>query len=282
MAVTDVKIEERLIGPVTVLDIVGTLTSDQAAQRLKDKVDYLVSQQRTQIVLNLKNVPHIDSGGLGQLVASYGSVMKAGGALKLLNVGPRNHDRFSITRLVTLFDAFDCEVDAVQSFETVAPPAVSRWWVSAPGAGDILETSAVVPADHPEHTAEERTLNPPHDGAEAARTDADTFRRLAEEAREVRDKEREALERTRQERERLRDTAETMRVSSEDARRAAEEARKSSEEARIAADAAREAVVAALRATADTLTASLEEMRMVEDMRRTLRRFQDVITLEPD
>jgi anti-sigma B factor antagonist len=122
----DIKIEERVIGNVTVLDILGRLTIDQAAQRLKDKINSLISQQRIQIVLNLKNVPYIDSGGLGELVASYGSVMKAHGALKLLNVNSRNHDLLSITRLVTLFESFDSEAEAVQSFPSVAPPALSR------------------------------------------------------------------------------------------------------------------------------------------------------------
>ena len=121
----DVKIEERLIGPVTVLDIVGKLTMDQGAERLKDKINSLISQQRTHIVMNLKNVPYIDSGGLGQLVASYGSVMKAGGALKLLNVSSRNHDLLSITRLVTLFESFDSETEAVQSFQTIGTGPLS-------------------------------------------------------------------------------------------------------------------------------------------------------------
>lgn len=119
----DIKIEERAIGRVTVLDIVGRLTIDQGAQHLKDKINSLISQQRTQIVLNLKNVPYIDSGGLGQLVASYGSVMKTGGALKLLNVTARNHDLLSITRLVTVFESFDSEAEAIQSFQTLAPVA---------------------------------------------------------------------------------------------------------------------------------------------------------------
>jgi anti-sigma B factor antagonist len=122
----DIKIEETLIGRVTVLDIVGKLTMDQGAQHLKDKINSLISQERTHIVLNLKNVPYIDSGGLGQLVASYGSVMKAGGVLKLLNVSSRNHDLLSITALVTLFESFDSEAEAVQSFQTIAPPALSR------------------------------------------------------------------------------------------------------------------------------------------------------------
>ena len=120
----DIKIQERIIGHVTVLDIVGRLTLDQAAQHLKDKINSLISQQRTNIIVNLQNVPYIDSGGLGQLVASYGSVMKADGALKLLNVNSRNHDLLSITRLVTLFESFDSEAEAVQSFKTIVPPAL--------------------------------------------------------------------------------------------------------------------------------------------------------------
>jgi anti-sigma B factor antagonist len=122
----DIKIEERLIGNVTILDIVGRLTMDQGAQRIKDKINSLISQERTHIVLNLKNVPYIDSGGLGQLVASYGSVMRTGGALKLLQVSSRNHDLLSITRLVTVFETFDSEAEAVQSFQTTARPPLAR------------------------------------------------------------------------------------------------------------------------------------------------------------
>ena len=116
----DIKIEERSNGRVTILDIVGKLTVDQGAERLKDKINSLISQERTYIVLNLANVPYIDSGGLGQLVASYGSVMRTGGAMKLLNISSRNHDLLSITRLVTLFESFDSEAEAVQSFQTPA------------------------------------------------------------------------------------------------------------------------------------------------------------------
>jgi anti-anti-sigma factor len=122
----DLKIEERLVGDITVLDIVGKLTMDQGAEHLKDKINSLISQQRSRIVLNLKNVSYIDSGGLGQLAASYGSVMRTGGALKLLSVNSRNHDLLSITRLVTLFETFDSEPEAVRSFATVATPASPR------------------------------------------------------------------------------------------------------------------------------------------------------------
>ena len=116
----DLTLEERHVGRVTVIDIGGRLTIDHGADRLKDKVNSLISQGRTQLVLNLSNVPYIDSGGLGQLVASYGSVKKAGGSLKLLNVSSRNHDLLSITRLVTVFDTFDTEAEAVASFQPLA------------------------------------------------------------------------------------------------------------------------------------------------------------------
>ena len=109
---------ERQIGAVTVLDLVGKLTIDHDAQRLKDKINSLIQQGRTQIVLNLTDVSYIDSGGLGQLVASYGSVAKTSGGLKLLGVSKRNHNLLSITRLVTLFDAYDSEKEAVESFRT--------------------------------------------------------------------------------------------------------------------------------------------------------------------
>jgi len=116
----DIRIRERRIEGVMVLDLAGRLTLDQGAQQLKDKVNSLIAQEIAQIVLNLKDVPYIDSCGLGQLVASYGSVMRAGGAMKLLNVNSRNHDLLSITRLVTVFESFDTEAEAVQSFQTPA------------------------------------------------------------------------------------------------------------------------------------------------------------------
>ena len=120
----DIKIEERVVGHVTILNIVGRLTIDEAAQHLKNDIEGLISRNRVHVVLNLAQVPYIDSGGLGQLVASFGSVKKAGGAMKLLNVNSRNHDLLSITRLVTVFETFDSEAEAVRSFDTVAPAAL--------------------------------------------------------------------------------------------------------------------------------------------------------------
>jgi anti-sigma B factor antagonist len=117
----NLEMAERQVGAVTIIDLTGQLTSDHGAQRLKDKINSLVHQSRTAIVLNLAEVSYIDSGGLGQMVACYGSLSKTTGGLKLLHVNKRNHDLLSITRLVTIFQTFDSEEDAINSF--VAAPS---------------------------------------------------------------------------------------------------------------------------------------------------------------
>ena len=122
------EMTERQIGTVTIVDLAGKLTIDQGAQRLKDKINSLLQQERTEIILNVGEVSYIDSGGLGQMVSCYSSLKKAAGSLKLLHVSKRNHDLLSITRLVTVFDTFDSEDEAVQSFHPVAagPPVGGR------------------------------------------------------------------------------------------------------------------------------------------------------------
>jgi anti-sigma B factor antagonist len=120
----DIRIDERKIGIVTVLDIVGRLTMVEASQAFKTKIESLVVREHTRIVVNLEGVPYIDSSGLGQLVASYGAVRRTGGALKLLNVSSRNRDLLFITRLGTLFQSFDSEADAVRSFQPAAAPGL--------------------------------------------------------------------------------------------------------------------------------------------------------------
>jgi anti-sigma B factor antagonist len=114
-------VSERMVGGVVIVDLNGRLTLDNGAQQLKVKIDSLVFQGRKQIIINLAAVPYIDSGGLGQLVASYTTVTKGGGRLTLLNVGKRNHDLLSITKLVAIFDTFDSEGDAIESY-----PAATR------------------------------------------------------------------------------------------------------------------------------------------------------------
>jgi anti-sigma B factor antagonist len=110
------ELRERTVGGLTILDLSGKLMIGDGAQLLKDKSESLVFQGRTQIIVNLAAVPYIDSGGLGQLVACYTTLARAGGRLTLLNVNKKNHDLLSITKLVSVFETFDTERDAVESY----------------------------------------------------------------------------------------------------------------------------------------------------------------------
>jgi anti-sigma B factor antagonist len=120
-------ISERVVGGLTILDLNGRLTIGDGAQLLKDKCESLVFQDRKQIIVNLGAVPYIDSGGLGQLVACYATLARAGGRLTLLSVNKKNHDLLSITKLVSVFQTFDSEREAVESYSATAtattPPA---------------------------------------------------------------------------------------------------------------------------------------------------------------
>jgi anti-sigma B factor antagonist len=111
---------ERHIGSVTILDLTGAIALDADATRLKDKINSLVLRRRTSVILNLAELSYIDSGGLGQLAASYAALVKAGGGLKLLHVNKRNQDLLSITRLATVFQTFDVDDQALRSFDTAA------------------------------------------------------------------------------------------------------------------------------------------------------------------
>lgn len=115
------NINERTVGGLTILDLSGKLTIGDGAQLLKDKSESLVFQRRTQIIVNLGAVPYIDSGGLGQLVACYTTLARAGGRLTLLNVNAKNHDLLSITKLVSVFETYDTERAAIESYGASIP-----------------------------------------------------------------------------------------------------------------------------------------------------------------
>ncbi|MGE3512833.1 MAG: STAS domain-containing protein [Vicinamibacterales bacterium] len=113
-------IEERAVGDVTVLDLKGRVTLGEGDELLKDKVNSLINQGRRKLVLNLAEVPYIDSAGLGEIVRTYTTVSRQGGNLKLLNLTKRIADLLSITKLLTVFETFESEDDAVKSFSSSA------------------------------------------------------------------------------------------------------------------------------------------------------------------
>jgi len=114
------QIEERAVGDVIVLDLKGRVTLGEGDQLLKDKVNSLVNQGRRRIVLNLAGVPYVDSAGLGEIVGSYTTVSRQSGSLKLLNLTRKITDLLAITKLLTVFETFESEDEAVRSFSASA------------------------------------------------------------------------------------------------------------------------------------------------------------------
>jgi anti-sigma B factor antagonist len=111
-------IAERTVSDVTVLDLKGKMTLGEGDELLKDKINSLLSQGKKKLVLNLEGVPYIDSAGLGEIVRTYTTVSRQGGSLKLLNLTKRIEDLLSITKLLTVFETFDTEAEAINSFSS--------------------------------------------------------------------------------------------------------------------------------------------------------------------
>ncbi len=110
------QIEERIVDDVTILDLKGKMTLGEGDELLKDKINSLVSQGHKKILLNLEAVPYIDSAGLGEIVRTYTSISRQAGKLKLLNVSKRIQDLLVITKLITIFDSYEDEAEAIASF----------------------------------------------------------------------------------------------------------------------------------------------------------------------
>ncbi|OFW11615.1 MAG: anti-anti-sigma factor [Acidobacteria bacterium RIFCSPLOWO2_02_FULL_67_36] len=112
------QIDERIVNDVTILDLKGKMTLGEGDELLKDKINSLIQQGRKQLVLNLAAVPYIDSAGLGEIVRTYTTVSRQGGKLKLLHLTKRITDLLAITKLLTVFETYESEPDALKSFSS--------------------------------------------------------------------------------------------------------------------------------------------------------------------
>jgi anti-sigma B factor antagonist len=109
------RIEETVRGDVVIIEPKGRLTVE-IEEQFRETVRRLLESGRTRLVLNLANVPSIDSCGLGAIVQGYISARRRGGDLKLLNVSGRNHHLLTITKLLTVFETYDSEDEVGRSF----------------------------------------------------------------------------------------------------------------------------------------------------------------------
>src|SRR5437764_11994370 len=111
----DITISERQAGDVTVLDLQGKVTIGEGSVILRNAIRRLLGEGKNKILLNLAGVGYVDSSGIGELVSSFTAVKKEGGTLNLLNLTQKIQDLLAITKLLTVFDVYDDEGEALSS-----------------------------------------------------------------------------------------------------------------------------------------------------------------------
>jgi anti-sigma B factor antagonist len=125
--VNKIGIKERQVGSITILDADGRgrigLRFGASTVTLPKAVQSLLDEGRNQILLNLAGVGYIDAGGLGELVSTYVTVNEYGGRIKLLNLTEMLRELMKTTKLLSIFDVYNSESEAMESFaKPEAPP----------------------------------------------------------------------------------------------------------------------------------------------------------------
>jgi anti-sigma B factor antagonist len=113
----ELNISERQAGDVTVLDMSGRITIGEGSVALRTAIRRLLEEGKKKILLNLGGVGYIDSSGIGELVSSFTAINKEGGQLKLLKLTQKLRDLLAITKLLTVFDTYDDEQEALNSYK---------------------------------------------------------------------------------------------------------------------------------------------------------------------
>jgi len=112
------EIKERVVGGVSILDLSGKIVLGEGDIQLKERIKDLLGDGQKRILLNLAEVNYVDSAGLGTLIGAYTTVKREGGSLKLVNLTKRIQDLLAITKLITVFETFDSEAEALASFNS--------------------------------------------------------------------------------------------------------------------------------------------------------------------
>ena len=115
------QIEQRIVDNVAIIKVNGDITLNKGGDvLLKDKVQSLLHQGYTNLLIDLSSVSYVDSAGLGELVQTYVTAKNKGGRLRLLNPTKRLKDLLVVTKLLTVFESFDNEAAALASFQTAS------------------------------------------------------------------------------------------------------------------------------------------------------------------
>jgi anti-anti-sigma factor len=109
-------IQTRTSGNVTILDIKGRITTGVGDVELRNAVREALESGKTNLLINMSGVTMIDSSGMGELVSSYMTTNHRGGKLKLVNLSAKVTDLLHITQLITVFETYDSEQEAIDSY----------------------------------------------------------------------------------------------------------------------------------------------------------------------
>jgi anti-sigma B factor antagonist len=113
----ELDVSQRQAGDVTILDLSGSVRMGEGAVSLRNSIRGLIDKGNKKILLNLGGVKNVDSSGIGELIANYTTLSRDGGQLKLLNLTEKIQNLLVITKLLTVFDSFDDEAQALNSFK---------------------------------------------------------------------------------------------------------------------------------------------------------------------
>jgi anti-sigma B factor antagonist len=115
----DVSIETRKAdADVIVMDVAGRLAAGETGQMFRGELQRCITEGSQRFLINLGKVSYIDSSGLGELITSHNSLRNRGGAVKLLNPTKRIRDLLQMTKLLGVFEIYEDEAAAVQSFRS--------------------------------------------------------------------------------------------------------------------------------------------------------------------
>ena len=115
------RISERTVGDVTILDLEGRLILDDGFEPLRLALNRVIGEGRRKVLLNLASVTFLDSAGVGLIACKYVTLCRHNGQLKLCNLDSRSHEVLHTTKLLTVFESFTSEADALRTFASEAP-----------------------------------------------------------------------------------------------------------------------------------------------------------------
>lgn len=110
------KSKLRDIDDIRIIEMSGKITIGSGDVKIRELISTALDEGKTKILLNLSGVTAIDSSGIGEMVACYTTVTKRDGQLKLLKLSPKINDILQVTQLITVFDVYDTEEEAIASF----------------------------------------------------------------------------------------------------------------------------------------------------------------------